>query len=97
MMFKRHSDATLSALLHFRRYVLQHFADEFCRSAKRLISITPKRDEAVQHRPLLLHIDDLNAAPLDERTHFVDASIDQEPRIGLQRSRDKLLRANAIG
>jgi hypothetical protein len=62
--------------LQFRRSVLQHLADEFCRPAKRLIGITPEREEAVQQLLLALYIDDLNAAPLDERTHFVDASID---------------------
>jgi hypothetical protein len=57
----------------------------------------PEREEAVQQELLLPYIDDLNAALLDERTHFVNTSVNQEPRIGLQRSRDKVLCAKAIG
>jgi hypothetical protein len=84
-------------LFQFRRNALQHIADEFCCPAKCLISITPEREEAVQQELLLPYIDDLNAALLDERTHFVNTSVNQEPRIGLQRSRDKVLCAKAIG
>jgi hypothetical protein len=69
--------------------VLQVFAYEARRVAKRLIRIAAECERAAQQQLLALEIDDLQFAPLHERAHLVNTAIDEQACAGAPRRRNE--------